>query len=67
MSLPALSPDTNKWSKYMLEIYTGRKAPPLGTVAVKELEEKAREKMKDHISMYRACTFPNRCIDIIGG
>lgn len=36
------------WGSYMLGLYAGRKPPPLGTVALLELEEKAREVMKDH-------------------
>ena len=36
----------NKWSKYQTDLYTTR-GPPLGTVNLKELEDKAREKMKD--------------------
>lgn len=38
-----------KWSSYMLGIYLSRKAPqPLGTVVFEEIEEKAKEKLKDY-------------------
>lgn len=43
----------SKWGSYTLGLYTGRKAPPLGTVALLELEEKAREVMKDHRGMLK--------------
>ncbi|KAI0088638.1 oxidoreductase [Irpex rosettiformis] len=35
------------WSSYMLDIYVTRKGPALGTLYMHELEEKAREKLKD--------------------
>ena len=38
---------TSKWSKYQTDLYASRGPPPLGTVNLKELEDKAREKMKD--------------------
>ncbi|TFK40480.1 oxidoreductase [Crucibulum laeve] len=38
----------NPWSSYMLQLYISRKAPqPLGTVVFEEIEEKARQKLKD--------------------
>lgn len=40
---------TQKWSSYMSELYASRKPPILGTVDVKKVEEKAREKMKDSL------------------
>jgi hypothetical protein len=42
-------PAKNPWSSYMAEIYLGRRGPqPLGTVIYEEIEELAREKLKDH-------------------
>jgi len=39
----------NPWSSYMQEVYGGRRGPqPLGTVSFEELEEKAREKLKNY-------------------
>ena len=36
----------------MLELYTSRRPPqPLGTVVFEEIEEKAREKLKDYPGM----------------
>lgn len=44
---------STKWSLYMQEIYGSRKAPPyLNTVNYLEVEEAAREKMKDYPSEY---------------
>ncbi|KAF8073589.1 oxidoreductase [Lyophyllum atratum] len=41
------------WSSYMLGIYISRKAPqPLGTVVFEEIEEKAKEKLKDYPGAY---------------
>lgn len=38
-----------KWSSYMLGIYTSRKGPqPLGTVALDDIEERAKEKLKEY-------------------
>ena len=38
-----------KWGTYMPGIYFGRKAPyPLGTVLFDEIEEKARETLKNY-------------------
>ena len=42
------------WSSYNLQIYASRKGPPLGTLLFNELEEKAREKLKDHPSELKA-------------
>lgn len=35
------------WSSYMLSIYRSKKPPPLGTVNMEEIEQQAREKLKD--------------------
>ncbi|KAF5360733.1 hypothetical protein D9756_005106 [Leucocoprinus leucothites] len=38
-----------KWSSYMLGVYTSRNGPqPLGTVVFEEIEEKAKEKLKEY-------------------
>ena len=42
------------WSSYNLQIYASRKGPPLGTLLFNELEEKAREKLKNHPSELNA-------------
>ena len=42
-------PANIQWSLYMAEIYSSRRGPqPLGTVIFEEIEEMAREKLKDH-------------------
>ncbi|KAF9003955.1 oxidoreductase [Cyathus striatus] len=39
----------NPWRTYMAQVYTSRKGPePLGTVVFEEIEEKARQKLKDY-------------------
>ena len=39
----------NPWSTYMVDLIIGRRGPqPLGTVIYEEIEEKAREKLKDY-------------------
>ncbi|KAG6816798.1 hypothetical protein H0H87_002767 [Tephrocybe sp. NHM501043] len=49
MTTAAESTNAGKWSSYGLSIYIGRKGPePLGTVVFEEIEEKAREKLKDY-------------------
>ena len=35
------------WSHYMLDIYVSKKGPPLGTLYIHEVEELAREALKD--------------------
>jgi lactate 2-monooxygenase len=43
------------WNQYMLDLYRSQKPPvPLGTVAFEEIEEKAREKLKDYKGIYYA-------------
>lgn len=43
-----IGPDqSQRWGTYMLSIYVSRKPPALGTVDAGELEEKAREVLKD--------------------
>jgi hypothetical protein len=44
---PLLELNQVQWGKYMLDIYIGQQGPqPLGTVVFEEIEEKAREKLK---------------------
>ncbi|KAF5356689.1 hypothetical protein D9758_013753 [Tetrapyrgos nigripes] len=44
---PLLEANQIQWGKYMLDIYIGQQGPqPLGTVVFEEIEEKAREKLK---------------------
>ncbi|KAL0953697.1 hypothetical protein HGRIS_004891 [Hohenbuehelia grisea] len=41
------------WSKFMLDVYIGRKGPgALGTVSFEEIEAKAKEASKDHIESF---------------
>ncbi|KAJ7051809.1 oxidoreductase [Mycena amicta] len=49
MTTPA-TPDAKwSWSGYMLSVYQGRQGPGvLGTVVFEEIEEKAKEKLKDY-------------------
>lgn len=43
------APASTEWGQYMTDIYKSRKPPsPLGTVVFAEIEEKAREVLKDH-------------------
>lgn len=47
--------DNNSWSNFKAQIYASREGPdPLGTVLFEEIEQKAREALKDHIGMYRS-------------
>lgn len=47
--------DNNSWTNFKIQLYTSRKAPdPLGTVSFEEIEQKAREALKDNIGMYRS-------------
>lgn len=39
------------WSKYMLDLYTSRRPPPLGTLYIQEIEELARHKLKDRTGL----------------
>ncbi|KAI5995171.1 FMN-dependent alpha-hydroxy acid dehydrogenase, partial [Pisolithus albus] len=45
-------PLPNKWTNYLVDIYVRGRPPVLGTVNIKDIEEKAREAMKDHIPAY---------------
>jgi len=53
--MTAIPPEPSRWIKYLLDIYETATPPVMGTVAVKEIEDKAREVMKDHL---RACYHP---------
>ncbi|THU82916.1 FMN-dependent alpha-hydroxy acid dehydrogenase [Dendrothele bispora CBS 962.96] len=47
--LPNLEPNQVQWGKYMIQVYVGQKGPePLGTVVFNEIEEKAKDKLKDY-------------------
>ncbi|OAX37583.1 FMN-dependent alpha-hydroxy acid dehydrogenase [Rhizopogon vinicolor AM-OR11-026] len=50
--MTALAPQPTKWTNYLMNIYGQAKLPILGTVAVKEIEDKAREAMKDKMPAY---------------
>ncbi|KAI6039659.1 FMN-dependent alpha-hydroxy acid dehydrogenase [Pisolithus marmoratus] len=50
--MTAEAPLPNKWTNYLVDIYTKGRLPVLGTVNIKEIEEKAKEAMKDQISAY---------------
>lgn len=39
------------WSNYMRELYISRLPPTLGHVSIDEIEQMAREKLKEHASM----------------
>lgn len=45
-------PLPNKWTNYLVDIYVRGRPPVLGTVNIKDIEEKAKEAMKDHIPAY---------------
>ncbi|KAN0088010.1 FMN-dependent dehydrogenase [Tylopilus felleus] len=50
MTAPPPLPD--KWVQFFLDIYIQAQPPILGTVNLKEIEDKAREVMKDHLPAY---------------
>lgn len=52
MTAPPPLPD--KWVQFFLDIYIQAQPPILGTVNLKEIEDKAREVMKDHLRAFRA-------------
>ncbi|KAI5995173.1 FMN-dependent alpha-hydroxy acid dehydrogenase [Pisolithus albus] len=45
-------PLPNKWTNYLVDIYVRGRPPVLGTANIKDIEEKAREAMKDHMPAY---------------
>ncbi|KAI9566201.1 FMN-dependent alpha-hydroxy acid dehydrogenase [Boletus coccyginus] len=50
--MTAQPPLPNKWTDFLRDIYLQGQPPILGTVSVKEIEEKAREVMKNHLPAY---------------
>ncbi|KAH0832370.1 FMN-dependent alpha-hydroxy acid dehydrogenase [Lanmaoa asiatica] len=48
MTAQPLLPD--KWTKFFMDIYIQAQPPVLGTVNIREIEEKAREAMKNHLA-----------------
>ncbi|KIJ59033.1 hypothetical protein HYDPIDRAFT_101468 [Hydnomerulius pinastri MD-312] len=50
--MTAQPPLPDKWTKFLMDIYIQAQPPVLGTVNVKEIEDKAREVMKDHLPAY---------------
>ncbi|KAH7905926.1 FMN-dependent alpha-hydroxy acid dehydrogenase [Hygrophoropsis aurantiaca] len=50
--MTAPPPPKDKWTEFLFGIYGSGKAPVLGTVDIKEIEDKAREAMKDHLPAY---------------
>lgn len=50
--MTAKNPPPNKWTNYLVDIYVQGRPPVLGTVSIKDIEEKAKEAMKNHIAAY---------------
>ncbi|KAF9233239.1 FMN-dependent alpha-hydroxy acid dehydrogenase [Melanogaster broomeanus] len=50
--MTAQPPLPDKWTQFLLDIYTQGQPPVLGTVNIKEIEEKARHAMKHLIPAY---------------
>ena len=48
MSVNTIAPPTNKWVAWLSEMYSSGKPPVLGTVDIQEIEDKAREVLKDN-------------------
>lgn len=48
---------TQKWSKYMVELYRAHKAPLLGLLTPDAIEEKAKQSYKDTDRMRTCCIF----------
>ncbi|KAG8214907.1 FMN-dependent alpha-hydroxy acid dehydrogenase [Butyriboletus roseoflavus] len=51
-SMTAQPPLPDKWIKFLTDIYALAQQPILGTVDLKEIEEKAREVMRNHLPAY---------------
>ncbi|KAG2121565.1 FMN-dependent alpha-hydroxy acid dehydrogenase [Suillus cothurnatus] len=47
--MTSVSTQSARWMKYFNDVYGYAKPPVLGSFAIKEIEEKAREVMKDHL------------------
>ncbi|KAF8547078.1 FMN-dependent alpha-hydroxy acid dehydrogenase [Imleria badia] len=50
--MTAQPPLPDKWTKFLTDIYIHAQPPILGTVNIKEIEDKARQAMKDHLPSY---------------
>ncbi|KAG1727927.1 oxidoreductase [Suillus paluster] len=50
--MAAQPPPPNKWTSWLSQIYSSGKGPVLGTVDMQEIEDKAREIMKDNSIAY---------------
>ncbi|KAF8835942.1 hypothetical protein BDN67DRAFT_376589 [Paxillus ammoniavirescens] len=50
--MTAQPPLPNKWTKFLTDIYVQGQSPVLGTVSIKEIEDKAREFMTNHIGEF---------------
>lgn len=55
--MTAPPPLHDKWAKWLLDIYAHAQPPVLGTVNIKEIEEEARQVMKDHLRTFRTDPF----------
>jgi hypothetical protein len=52
--MTAQPPAPDKWITFLLDIYINGQPPILGTVNIKEIEEKAREVMKNHLRAFHS-------------
>lgn len=50
--MTAQPPLPDKWIQFLVDIYIQAQPPILGTVNIKEIEEKAREVMKNHLRAF---------------
>jgi len=50
--MTAQPPLPDKWTNFLRDIYVQGQPPILGTVNLKEIEEKAREVMKNHLRAF---------------
>ena len=47
MSVNTIAPPPNRWVTWLHEVYSSGTPPVLGTVDIQEIEDKAREVLKD--------------------
>lgn len=47
MSVNTVAPPLSRWIAWLFDIYGSGKPPVLGTVDIQEIEDKAREVLKD--------------------